>query len=238
MEQFSEGLLIKTFLKLKFNSFQLRSLGSIRHPHLVAILGFCYEPKCLVLEYMHNGSLEEMLLSKTRSRALSWHDRIRIALEVCSGLAFLNTIQPRPIIHCHPSPSNILLDYNLVAKIKGFGLHNGCKCNEECNVESDMKAIVVLLLYLLTGKRNWVGMEIEALYDEIDEEWPLGVGRELMGLAMRCMSMNYGPNVEMNIARVMEELNEIRRKGDESNDVLSVFLCPILQVSLLIFLRN
>lgn len=228
------------------------SLGSIRHPHLVAVLGFCSEPKCLVLEYMHNGNLEEILFCKTRSRALGWHDRIRIAIEVCSGMGFLNAFQPRPIIHCHPSPSNILLDCNLVAKITGFGLHG---CNElECDVESDMKAIGVLLLHLMTGRRrNWVTIDVEAFYDEIGEQWPLDVARGLVGLAMRCMSMNCETNVEVSITRVMEELNEIRRKGSDmvdregwramiggdldgqdSSNVPSIFLCPILQVSLLI----
>jgi len=211
----------------------LRSLGSIRHPHLVAILGFCSEPKCLVLEYMHNGSLEEMLPCKSRKHSMSWQDCIRIAIEVCSGLGFLNSFQPRPIIHCHISPSNILLDNNLVSKIKLFGPH---ECNKECNVGSDVKAIGVLLLHLLTGRGNWVTMDMEALFDEVGEEWPLDVARELLSLAMRCMSMNCESNEEMSITRIMEELKEIKRKGCDSNKVPNVFLCPILQVSLQIYI--
>lgn len=211
----------------------MRSLGSIRHPHLVAILGFCSEPKCLVLEYMHNGSLEENLPCKTRKKFISWQDCIRIAIEVCSGLGFINSFQPRPITHCHISPSNILLDNNLVAKIKLFGLH---ECNNECNVGSDVKAIGILLLYLLTGRGNWVTMDIEDFFDEIGGEWPLDVARELLSLAMRCMSINFESNEEMSITSVMDELNEIKRKGCDSNKVPNVFLCPILQVSLQIYL--
>ncbi|TKY58719.1 putative U-box domain-containing protein 50 [Spatholobus suberectus] len=219
-------------------------LGSIRQPHLVSVLGFCSEPKCLVLEYMHKGSLEEMLFCRNRSRALSWRDCLRIAVEVCSGLGFLNAAQPRPIIHCVPSPSKILLDCNLVAKITGFGLPG---CSEECNDNSDMKAIGVLLQNLLTGRRNWVTMDTEAFFDEIGGQWPLDVGRAVVGLAMRCMSMNCEPNGEMSITRVREELSEIRRKGNDmvsregwrtinggdvgqdSTHVPSVFVCPILQ---------
>ncbi|RDX88581.1 putative U-box domain-containing protein 50, partial [Mucuna pruriens] len=197
------------------------------------------------MEYMHKGSLEEMLYFRNRSRALSWRDCIRIATEVCSGLGFLNATQPRPFVHCLLSPSKILLDCNLVAKITGFGLH---ECSEECNDNSDMKAIGALLQNLLTGRRNWVTMDTEAFFDEIGEQWPLDVAREVVGLTMRCMSMNCETDGEMSITRVMEELNEIRRKGDDmiaregwrtinggeldgqgSTHVPSVFVCPILE---------
>ncbi|CAJ2636301.1 unnamed protein product [Trifolium pratense] len=188
---------------------------NIRHPHLVAVLGFCSEPKCLVLEYMQNGNLEDKLLCKT----ISWQDCIRIAIEVCSGLGFLNSLQPRPIIHCHISPSNILLDNNLVAKVT-FCFHG---CNEECNVGLVVKEIGILLLHILTGRGNWGTIDMEAFYDEIGEEWPFDVARELLDLAMRCMS-----NVEeMSIRKIMEELNEIKRKGCDSIKVPNIFLCPI-----------
>ncbi|PNY08065.1 U-box domain-containing protein 50-like [Trifolium pratense] len=188
---------------------------NIRHPHLVAVLGFCSEPKCLVLEYMQNGNLEDKLLCKT----ISWQDCIRIAIEVCSGLGFLNSFQPRPIIHCHISPSNILLDNNLVAKVT-FCFHG---CNEECNVGLVVKEIGILLLHILTGRGNWGTIDMEAFYDEIGEEWPFDVARELLDLAMRCMS-----NVEeMSIRKIMEELNEIKRKGCDSIKVPNIFLCPI-----------
>lgn len=241
----------------------MRLLGDIRQPHLVAMVGFCSEPKCLVLEYMCNGSLRDMLFSRRRSRALRWHDRIRIATEVCSGLGYLNAAKQRPVIHCHLSPANVLLDRNLVAKITGFGLH---ECHdEECNAETDLRAVGVLLLQLLTG-RNWAGLVDEALISDMDTEalvkvlddmagqWPLNLAKELVNLAIRCMSMTGKPNPDFSIASVLKELNKIRRKGDEivsregrkvinggcidresSSDVPSVFICPILQVGSLIF---
>ncbi|KAK7307266.1 hypothetical protein VNO77_40172 [Canavalia gladiata] len=232
---------------------RVRLLGDIRQPHLIAMVGFCAEPKSIVLEYMRNGSLRDMLFSRRKNRALRWHDRIRIATEVCSGLAFLNGAKPRPAIHCHLTPSNVLLDRNLVAKITGFGLH---ECHDErCNAGSDLRAIGVLLMQLLTG-RNWAGLVEEAmdretllnLLDEMAGQWPLDLAREIASLAMRSMSNKNKPNSELSIARVIEELNEIRRKGDEivaregrkvmiggcidregSSHVPSVFLCPILQ---------
>ncbi|KAK7252442.1 hypothetical protein RIF29_36377 [Crotalaria pallida] len=245
---------IKMLNSLSQQDFQskVRLLGEIRHPHLVSMLGICLGPKCIVMEYMHNGSLRDMLFSRRRNRALRWHDRIRIMTEVCSGLGFLNAAQSRPAILCHLTPSNVLLDRNLVAKITGFGLHD-----EECDVGSDIRALGILLLHLLTG-RNWAGLgwavkvdlsSREALVGVLDDmagQWPLDLAEELAGLAMRCLSMK--PNSELSIARVMEELNEVKRKGDEivgregrrviigfgvdregPSDVPTVFLCPILQ---------
>ncbi|QCD90717.1 Rossmann-like alpha/beta/alpha sandwich fold [Vigna unguiculata] len=250
---------IKMLPSFSLQHFQskVRLLGDIRHPHLIAMVGFCSEPKCIVLEYMRNGSLRDMLFSRRKNRALRWHDRIRIAIEVCSGLGFLNGAEPRPVIHCHLTPSTVLLDRNLVAKITGFGLHD-CT-DEQCNVESDLQAIGVLLMHLLTG-RNWAGlveevmtvdMDREALASVLDEmagQWPLDLAIELAGLALMCVSTKTKPNSELSIAKVLEELNEIRRKGDEivgregrkailggcidregTSDVPSVFLCPILQ---------
>ncbi|KAK7361336.1 hypothetical protein VNO77_03387 [Canavalia gladiata] len=186
-------------------------LGSIRQPHLVSILGFCSEPKCLVLEYMHSGSLEEMLFG-SRGRALSWHDSIRIAIE-----------------------------------ITGFGLHESSE-ESNVNVKSDRMAIGLLLQNLLTGRRNLVTMDREEFFDEIGEQWPLDVAKQIVGLARTCMSMNPEPNGEMSITRVVKELNEIIRKGEDivtrerwkdiidadldvqdSTHVPCIFICPILQ---------
>nr|XP_029149205.1 putative U-box domain-containing protein 50 isoform X3 [Arachis hypogaea]XP_029153990.1 putative U-box domain-containing protein 50 isoform X3 [Arachis hypogaea] len=245
--------MLASSLSLQDFQSKVRILGDIRQPHLIAMVGFCSEPKCVVFEYMHNGSLRDILFSRRRNRALKWHDRIRIATEVCSGLSFLNSVKPRPAIHCHLTPSNVLLDRNYVAKITGFGLD---ECNdEECNVESDIRALGVFLLHLLTG-RNWAGLVEEAMIVDTDREafvgvldetagaWPLDLAKEIAGLGMRCMSRG-----ELSIGVVMEELREIRRKGDEiaaregrrvmrsgsgadrdwSSAVPSVYLCPILQ---------
>ena len=59
-----------------------------------------------------------------------------------------------------------------------------------------------------------MAMVKEAFLDETGVKWPLDVAKELEDLAKRCMSMKNRSNEDMSIARVMEELNEIRRKGD------------------------
>ncbi|KAJ0242036.1 putative U-box domain-containing protein 50 [Hirschfeldia incana] len=235
---------------------KVKLLNEIRHPHLVAIAGFSSEkPKCILFEYMHSGNLRDNLFTsqrKTRrSKILKWHDRIRIAHQVCSGLGFLHSVKPKPIVHGRLTPSKILLDRNLVAKITGIGV-----TMHQTDTKPDVMAFGVLLLHLLTG-RNWPGllkamsMNQASILRDLDQtagKWPLELAKEFGGLAVRCSSVNRGGNVEFTTKEIMQELGKIMEKADEfrikggyeeatssktdeadPNDIPSVFICPILQ---------
>lgn len=71
---------------------------------------------------MENGSLEERLFCRKDTPPLPWFVRFRIVVEVASGLAFLHSSKPEPIVHCDLKPGNILLDRNYVSKIGDVGL--------------------------------------------------------------------------------------------------------------------
>uniref|UniRef100_A0A0E0LFC4 non-specific serine/threonine protein kinase n=1 Tax=Oryza punctata TaxID=4537 RepID=A0A0E0LFC4_ORYPU len=96
-------------------------LGQYNHTNLVELIGYCCEDdhRLLVYEYMANGSLENHLFR--RSCNLSWTTRMRIALDVARGLAFLHG-GDRPIIYRDFKTSNILLDTDMKAKLSDFGL--------------------------------------------------------------------------------------------------------------------
>ncbi|XP_062100465.1 putative U-box domain-containing protein 50 [Humulus lupulus] len=240
--------------QLTHQDFQLKVkfLGNIRHPHLIATIGFCLEPQCIVFEYMHSSSLKDIIFSSSScgaaNRALSWHTRVHVAAQVCSGLCYLHMAQPKPIIHAHLTASNILLDRNLIAKIGGFGL---AQAHDETHIGSDIHAFGLLLLQLLTG-RNWAGLVDEAMFvdkaalvqvlDETSGAWPLDLVERLALLAFRCLGSSVGPT-NLKVEVLMEELEELRKKGDElvdrrggeimsdggheSSEVPYVFLCPI-----------
>uniref|UniRef100_A0ACD5XWC9 Uncharacterized protein n=1 Tax=Avena sativa TaxID=4498 RepID=A0ACD5XWC9_AVESA len=101
---------------------ELEVLGKIRHPHLLLLLGACPEHGCVVYEYMENGSLDDMLHRRNNTPPLPWYDRIRIAWEVATAVAFLHSARPDPIIHRDLKPANILLDRNLASKVGDVGL--------------------------------------------------------------------------------------------------------------------
>jgi len=69
-----------------------------------------------VYELCENGSLDECLPQ------LRWHDRVRVATEVCRALLFLHKRKPEGVIHRDIKPSNVLLDGLWNAKLSDVGL--------------------------------------------------------------------------------------------------------------------
>ncbi|KAG5106419.1 hypothetical protein JHK82_043389 [Glycine max] len=102
---------------------EVEVLSCIRHPNMVLLLGACPEYGCLVYEYMANGSLDECLFPRGKSRPpLPWQLRFQIAAEIATGLLFLHQTKPEPLVHRDLKPGNILLDRNYVSKISDVGL--------------------------------------------------------------------------------------------------------------------
>ncbi|XP_057961875.1 putative U-box domain-containing protein 50 [Malania oleifera] len=229
---------------------KVKLLSHIKHPHLVAMMGYCSNPRCIVVEYMHNGSLHDTLFSshgnsrQRRNQPFHWHHRIRVAAEVCSGLSFLHQAEPRPIVHGNLSPSTILLNRNLSAKINGF---MAARCYDKHDMQLDVHAFGVLVLQLLTG-RNWAELIEEAfdraaIIEDLDVmagDWPPELAEELVEIAMRCLSVGHVPNTDFRINIAMEEMEVVTRKAanlaagggasmEDSSTIPSVFICPILQ---------
>ncbi|KAK4436025.1 U-box domain-containing protein 51 [Sesamum alatum] len=107
--------------RAQFNQ-EVQVLSCMRHPNMVLLLGACPEYGCLVYEYMANGSLEDRLFRRGKTRALSWQLRFRIAAEIGTCLHFLHQTKPEPLVHRDLKPANILLDQNYVSKISDIGL--------------------------------------------------------------------------------------------------------------------
>ncbi|XP_042509789.1 U-box domain-containing protein 33-like isoform X2 [Macadamia integrifolia] len=108
-------------------------LSRVRHPNLVTLIGACPEAWALIYEYLPNGSLEDRLVCKDGTPPLSWKTRIRIAIEICSALIFLNSYKPHSVIHGDLKPANILLDANFVSKLGDFGISRLIRRPESSN---------------------------------------------------------------------------------------------------------
>ncbi|KAJ6406546.1 hypothetical protein OIU84_010121 [Salix udensis] len=101
---------------------EVEVLSTIRHPHMVLLLGACPEYGVLVYECMDNGSLEDRLFRKDNTPPISWSTRFKIAAEIATALLFLHQAKPEPLVHRDLKPANILLDRNYVSKISDVGL--------------------------------------------------------------------------------------------------------------------
>lgn len=241
--------------------WKMRFLSQVRHPHIVAIVGFCSELRCIAFEFMHSGSLRDILHSPhKKSRRcnwpLRWHNRIRIAHDVASGLGFLHSAKHAPMIHGCLTPSNILLDHNLVAKISNFGLE-GLESHDSKDVHVDIQAFGAILVQLLTG-RNSSGlleqvmtmdrMGLVEVLDQMAGRWPLDLAEEIAGIALTCLSVDPASAAGFDIGPIIDKLKHLRRRADEivargGNEaaigmgtdrnklkgVPNMFICPLLQ---------
>ncbi|KAF2299750.1 hypothetical protein GH714_003054 [Hevea brasiliensis] len=78
---------------------EIEILSRVQHPRLVNLIGFCVDSKdrkLLVVEYMPNGSLYDLL--HCSSRPPSWTRRIRFALQIAKAVQALH-LANTPVIH-------------------------------------------------------------------------------------------------------------------------------------------
>ncbi|KAH0763191.1 hypothetical protein KY290_019264 [Solanum tuberosum] len=110
-------------------------LMSIHHKNLISIVGYCVEGTHIgiIYEYMANRSLD-MQLSDRNPNALTWEERLHIALDAAQGLEYLHHGCQPPIIHRDIKSSNILLDDKFQAKLADFGLSRTLPTGEGSHV--------------------------------------------------------------------------------------------------------
>ncbi|XP_038898160.1 putative leucine-rich repeat receptor-like serine/threonine-protein kinase At2g19230 [Benincasa hispida] len=117
--------LLSSTSKQGYKEFQTEAqlLMIVHHRNLVSLVGYCDEgnTKALIYEYMVNGNLRERL-SETSTNALSWNERLQIAVDAAHGLDYLHNGCKPTIVHRDLKPANILLDDMMQAKISDFGL--------------------------------------------------------------------------------------------------------------------
>uniref|UniRef100_A0A3Q0QVL9 Ankyrin repeat and kinase domain containing 1 n=1 Tax=Amphilophus citrinellus TaxID=61819 RepID=A0A3Q0QVL9_AMPCI len=96
---------------------EVSNIAKLKFKYIMCIYGMCSEATALVMEYMSNGSLNNLLVSHT----LMWPKKFQMIHETSLGMNFLHSMKP-PLLHLNLKTSNILVDDHLHIKISDFGL--------------------------------------------------------------------------------------------------------------------
>jgi serine/threonine protein kinase len=102
---------------------EMRLLSRLRHPCITTVMGATVQhgrqEPMMVMEYMENGSLYDLLQNETLH--ISGDLIVQIFRDVSQGMRFLHASKP-PILHGDLKAKNILVDSRFRAKVADFGL--------------------------------------------------------------------------------------------------------------------
>ncbi|CAH9139238.1 unnamed protein product [Cuscuta epithymum] len=128
--QISPGVLVavKRLSVGRFQGFQqfdaeIKTLGRLRHPNLVTLIGYhaSEAEMFLIYNYLPGGNLEKFIQERP-ARAADWRVLHKIALDIARALAYLHDQCVPRVLHRDVKPSNILLDEDYNAYLSDFGL--------------------------------------------------------------------------------------------------------------------
>ncbi|KAF8047590.1 hypothetical protein N665_2938s0005 [Sinapis alba] len=154
-------------------------MTKLQHKNLVKLFGFSIKEseRLLIYEFISNTSLDRFLFDPSKEKQLDWGTRYNIIIGISRGLLYLHEGTEFSIIHRDLKSSNVLLDEQMHPKISDFGMARqfdfdktqaitrrvvgtyGYMAPEYAmhgrfSVKTDVYSFGVLVLEIITGKRN------------------------------------------------------------------------------------
>lgn len=154
---------------------ELDILVRIHHPHIIQILGVCYEPFMILLEYMPYGSLDTVIMEMAHIPNF-WVFRKKKAWtrDLCMALCYLHERKPHCVIHRDLKPSNILIGRDFILKLSDFGISKVVAITHES--QNDLTTCEYTFNI---GTYNYMAPEVmkssDRIYDVKIDIWALGL---------------------------------------------------------------
>ncbi|CAI5979031.1 unnamed protein product, partial [Closterium sp. NIES-65] len=140
----------------------LLAAASNSHPCMVHVRGFCANggERMVVLELVTGGTLRQRMIRGDLD-ALTWQERVQVAVDVAAALYHLHYNHTPPFVHRAVTSSNVLLTEDMTAKLSDLGSARGSsdasgfrplQSSLGVATTADVLAYGVLLLELITGQ--------------------------------------------------------------------------------------